>query len=419
MAVPPDPPATHRSETPRYHYEVTDHTELTSILERLAAGDIDTAEASRLIDALGPVSQPADAAWVDAEVVEADEAVGPPRDAGEPRPPFGSFLRETIRRAQASSSRPSAPQVDRLMVRGVGRRVRITGDESVATVSVEGPHVLRRNGNVIEVTSDGDIGPSFDGFSLIRPPHTVDDFRNLSLGKQLVVRVNPAIPVDAEVTGGSLKVAAVPVLGKVRVSAGAMRCADVTQVEDCLVQMGTATIAGTFARGRSRVRVESGNLTVRLAPDSDVTVRADAQLGGVSWPGERAYDEYVIGQGTARLDLAAVMGHVAIRQDLTPEEETAAATARAQAKAAADDARAKARLRRLTREQAMQAARAAGETVEAAVTKVAERVVRTAQATREKAATDEPGDGRGDVPDGATAPDDETVSETGAREETR
>ena len=331
--------------------------DLTAILERLATGEIDTAEAAALIDAL-PATPPAEG-----EAPDGQEVVHRPHaeqtDGRTGRPQFASFLRDTLRRGAADRQ---APQVERLVVRGVGRRVRVVGDASVATVSVEGPHVLRRVDRVVEVTSDGEIGPSFDGFSIIRPPRSVEDLRNLSLGKQLIVRVNPAIPVDAEVTGGSLTFRQVPVLGKVRLSAGSMRALGVTQVDDCLVQMGAATIAGAFTQGRSRLRVESGSLTLRLAPESSVSVRAEAQLGGVTWPGDQAYDEYVMGDGAARIDLAVVMGRAVIRQELTPEEADIAEAARQEARRVAETARAEARkARRAARAKAAAAAEGDGD----------------------------------------------------------
>ena len=76
------------------------------------------------------------------------------------------------------------------------------GDDSVATLVVEGRHVLRRNGTVMEVSSSGELGPSFQGFSLIRPPRSLEDFRDIGLGKELLVRVNPNLMVDVEVTTG-------------------------------------------------------------------------------------------------------------------------------------------------------------------------------------------------------------------------
>jgi len=333
--------------------------ELTAILERLAAGEIDTAQAARLIDQLPP----APPAPSDGEVADGGEVVHRPHteqtDERAGRAQFASFLREALHRGGADRQ---APQVERLVVRGVGRRVRVVADAAVATVSVEGPHVLRRVDRVVEVTSDGEIGPSFDGFSIIRPPRSVEDLRNLSLGKQLVVRVNPAIPVDAEVTGGSLAFRQVPVLGKVRLSAGSMRASGVTQVDDCLVQMGAATIAGAFTEGRSRLRVESGSLTLRLAPESSVAIRAEAQLGGVTWPGDQAYDEYIMGDGTARIDLAVVMGRAVIRQELTPEEADLAEAARQEARRVAEEARAEAKkTRRAARAKTAAERREAGD----------------------------------------------------------
>ena len=424
-----------------YHSAMPDRTELTNILERLAAGEIDTAQAAALIDALPPEETPTDTEppdILDGEVVEGGEVVQRPRpeadEAGRARSPLAGLLRDTLRRAAGGGPKVSAPQVERLMVRGVGRRVRIIGDPAVATVSVDGPHVLRRNGAVIEVTSDGDIGPSLDGFSIIRPPRSLEDFRNLSLGKQLVVRVNPAIVVDAEVTGGSLRLRGVPVVGKLRLSAGSMRCTDVTQIDDALVQMGSATVAGTFTQGRSRVRVESGALTVRLASASSVTVRAESQLGGVSWPGEQAYEEYVVGQGAARLDLAVVMGHAAIRLELTPEEEAVAEAARAEAKRVADEAKAEANRAkaeaRAARQAARAAAKAAREQAEAAAHEQAEAAAReqaeaaraagvsaheAAAAARERADAAVRDAGSGAAASEPTAPaDEDNLEDTGA-----
>ena len=84
--------------------------------------------------------------------------------------------------------------MERISVRAIGRRVRIVGETSVATLSADGPHVLRRNGSVLEVSSDGELGASLDGFSILRgATRSLDDFRSLGLGKELFLRVNPNI----------------------------------------------------------------------------------------------------------------------------------------------------------------------------------------------------------------------------------
>jgi len=206
--------------------------------------------------------------------------------------------------------------VDRISVHAVGRRVRIVGDRSVATASAEGPHVLRRNGSVLEVSSDGELGPSLDGFSILRPPRSLDELRALGLGKELLLRINPGILVDVEVTAGSLTCTDVPYLGKVRLTAGSADLSGVAEADDMLVQAGSATLKGSIASGRSRIRVESGQLTVELDERSNVTVRGDAQLGKITWPGNQTLDEVVLGNGSARLDVGVVMGWANIKAEL-------------------------------------------------------------------------------------------------------
>ena len=185
----------------------------------------------------------------------------------------------------------------------------------MATLSADGPHVLRRNGAVLEVSSDGEVGSSVDGFSILRAPRSLDDFRSLGLGKELFLRVNPNITVDVEVTAGSLNTERVPHLGKIRVTAGGAKLLDVQELNDVLVQAGQATIKGAIRTGRSRIRAESGSLNIELADDSNVTVKGDAQLGKVSWSGghDGLGDEVVMGNGSARLDIEVVMGYAQVR----------------------------------------------------------------------------------------------------------
>lgn len=280
--------------------------DLGPILEDLAAGRIDAAEAARRIDALknhsdDPEPRPSE---------PTNEELGNESDAG--RTEYSPHARDVFEPDEAASARrrPAGTKgVDRISVRAVGRRVRIIGDPSVATASAEGPHVLRRNGSVLEVSSDGEFGPSFDGFSILRPPRNFDDIRALGLGKELALRVNPAITLDVEVTAGQLVCTGVPFLGKVRLTAGAAELRGLSEINDALVQAGSATLAGAITSGRSRVRAESGQITIELDESSNVTVQGEAQLGKVTFGGiTSAGDQLVLGNGTARLDVAAVMG---------------------------------------------------------------------------------------------------------------
>jgi hypothetical protein len=326
---------------------------MTSILEELAAGRIDAAEAARRIDALkagdsatAPAADPAPAAApaeptpaepTNEELAAADPDSTDPWAAETDRPQHATHTSEsfsppprTEEPVSESLSEPvaepvSEPErakpvntsgVERISVRAVGRRVRIVGETSVATLSADGPHVLRRNGAVLEVSSDGELGASLDGFSILRgAPRSLDDIRSLGLGKELLLKVNPNIVVDVEVTAGSLNTERVPHLGKVRVTAGGAKLLDVGEINDALIQAGQATISGAITTGRNRVRAESGSLSITLADHSNVTVKGDAQLGKVSWSGGHsgAGDEVVMGNGSAKLDIEVVMGHAQVR----------------------------------------------------------------------------------------------------------
>ena len=266
-------------ENSAYHFRMSE-PDLTSILNDLAAGTIDAAEAARRIEAAKRA------------------ASGSPEPEPEPEPAGPTGVKGT----------------SRVSVRAVGRRVRIIADSSVATTAVEGEHVLRRSGDVLEITSDGDFAPTLGGLSMLRPPRSLDDLRGISLAKGLTVRVNPAIEVDAEVTAGSLTTESVPFLGRVRVTAGGAQLRGARRVTDALVQAGSAQVTGPINTGRSRVKVESGSLQIQLTRGANVTVRGEAQAGRVQWPGDGSLSELVVGNGTARLDVEAVMGLVSVSQ---------------------------------------------------------------------------------------------------------
>ena len=296
--------------------------DIKPILDELAAGRIDAAEAARRIDALKAsestsetTSEPtneqlsASAAESDAWAAVTDEPQQ--SDYSSAAPESETTADEPVRVKPVNTG-----GVERISVRAIGRRVRIIGETSVATLSADGPHVLRRNGSVLEVSSDGELGASLDGFSILRgATRSLDDFRSLGLGKELFLRVNPNVIVDVEVTAGSLNTERVPRLGKVRVTAGATKLLDVTEINDALIQAGQATIKGTITSGRSRIRAESGSLSITLGDDSDVTVTGESQLGKISWTGGHngAGDEVVMGNGSAKLEIEVVMAHALVR----------------------------------------------------------------------------------------------------------
>ena len=78
---------------------------------------------------------------------------------------------------------------------------------------------------------------------------------------------------------------------------------------------GPGSVEGPINTGRSRVKIESGALTLTLAKRASVTVRSATQLGRVVWAGDcGAPDEVVYGNGNARLDLEVVMGQATVKR---------------------------------------------------------------------------------------------------------
>ena len=304
--------------------------DMTSILEDLAAGRIDAAEAARRIDALkaSQLTEETTPSEPTNEQLAGGTADSDPWAAVTDQPD-GSYRsdapkEEAVDEEQARVKPINTGGVERISVRATlepkagpeHRRVRIIGETSVATLSADGPHVLRRNGSVLEVSSDGELGASLDGFSILRgATRSLDDFRSLGIGKELFLRVNPNVIVDVEVTAGSLNTERVPHLGKVRVTAGAAKLLDVNEINDVLVQAGQATIKGTITTGRNRIRAESGSLSITLTDDSNVTVTGEAQVGKISWAGGHngAGDEVVMGTGSAKLEIEVVMAHALVR----------------------------------------------------------------------------------------------------------
>lgn len=258
------------------------------ILNELAEGKITADEARRRIEELKEVAAAAE------EAVRMDAA--PEED-----PTTGD-----------AKVRPGG--LERVQIQATGRRVRIEGDSQVATLSVEGQHVLRRTGTVMEINATGEIGPRFEGFSLIRPPRTKEHLSDIALGKELVVKVNPKLLVDVEITTGGLKVSNLPHLGRVRVTGAGCSIEDAVEVRDLLSQAGGVTVEGPISQGRSKLRVESGTMTVVLKPGANVAVSGETKLGRINWPGESSeVDEYVVGNGSAQLKISVVMGMATLK----------------------------------------------------------------------------------------------------------
>jgi hypothetical protein len=243
--------------------------QIRSLLEDVAAGRIDPAEAARLLDNLRTEG-------------------APPQPEGEAGP-------------------PAVPDVTRLVVRGLSRSVHLIGDPTVTTVSVDGQHVVRREGGTLVISGEIDRFPGDEAFSLISSGR----WRELLPRHQsLTVRARPDLPVEVEVTAGSLTSEGLRALERVRVTAGSAKIKEATEPVDVLVQAGSVDLNLLATHGSSRLRCESGSVKLRLAKGSDVRVSTDVQLGKLTVhpPRFARGDEVQVGSGTATLTLEVVMG---------------------------------------------------------------------------------------------------------------
>lgn len=263
--------------------------DVREILEAVAEGRMDPAEAARLLD-------------------EARASETPPTGSTE-----GATT--TTGTTDRPASPPAVPDLQRVLVRATSRKVRLVGDPAVTTVDVEGEHHLRREGATLVVTAEGERFLPDDAFTLLSSGRWRDVTGRIGLGGDIRVRVRPDLPVDVEVIAGSLTSEGVRALERVRVTAGSAKLSGVEGPVDVLVQAGSAVVEGALKRGQSRVRAESGSVRVHLLPGSDVRIRTDVQLGKVVSDPPLRDGELTVGTAGADLDVEAVMGSAVIKAD--------------------------------------------------------------------------------------------------------
>jgi hypothetical protein len=304
------------------------------ILDRVAKGQLSSDEAATLLAAAPSTethhaaepehSEPSTAVW--AEVVDApgsvvdepiqDDVMPPVAETGPVSEPVQDPVPEPAETEHSTMPVPAG--VQRVIIRAIGRRVRLIGEPAINGVAVDGPHVIKRDGDTLAINSDGDMGVSIDGFSMLRN-RSVGDIKSHVNGfaKELSIRVNPSLQVEIEVTGGSVVAERLPGLTRVRVTAGTAKVSDVDGPIDLLVQAGSATLDAQLTKGRSRVRVESGAATVTLRRGSDVRVHTEAQLGRVTWTGavNGQSKDVEIGRGRGALDVEVLVGTAQIASD--------------------------------------------------------------------------------------------------------
>ena len=216
--------------------------------------------------------------------------------------------------------------VDRVRVSASARPVRIIGDPTVATVTVDGPHTVTADGSVLRI--EAGAGPA--AATAARGSYSYERKTGLSrwlaqagtVGVPLTVRMNPALFADAELLAGSLEIVGLAGPVAFSVTAGSLRLHDCSGVVNGVVRAGSAVLQVRPTAGSSSVRVESGSVDVGFLPGSDVRVNGKADLGEFKVRGGDgslklqkvdSLPEYVLGAGTASFDLHISMGSAKVR----------------------------------------------------------------------------------------------------------
>jgi len=248
-----------------------------------------------------------------------------PAPAGTPEQ-FGSGSQSSTVSHPGTPNATAAPvvAVGRVVIQASARPVRVVADRSVDTVSVEGPHRVRREADALLIDAGpAAAGPSAGGYAFERKSGFSRWLGQASsLGVPIRVRINPDLALHVELAAGALDVAGLHGPLSFSVAAGTIKVQDCSGPLTGVIRAGSAKFDVRPVAGAHSVRVESGSVDLRLQPGSDVRVRARVELGEVKVKsadgrtdslGGEAASETVVGLGTATFELDVVMGSAKVR----------------------------------------------------------------------------------------------------------
>jgi hypothetical protein len=310
--------------------------ELRTLLAGVAEGRVTPEEATRRLELMDQGVPPAQAAETATETGTDSAGPGPagqtatgdasrataPGDAAQPggQPSAGP----TSSRDASPVPGPSDGPVERVRVVASARPVRVVADPTVDTLTVEGPHNVRREGSSVRVEAPVGADPQASGDYRYERRTGLSRWisQASSVGVPMTVRMNPDLELEVDVMAGSLDVTGLRGPLSFTVTAGSLRAVDCAGPLRGTVRAGSAKLDLRPVAGASSIRVESGSVTLQLQHGSDVRVRARAELGEVKVldhhgtsakvvQGDGSY-EVVVGSGTASIDLEAVMGSLKV-----------------------------------------------------------------------------------------------------------
>lgn len=221
----------------------------------------------------------------------------------------------------ADDATPAAPiePVRRLVIRGGALRLIVVGDPEVAEAVADGPHRTERDGDALVISSNVTEG----GYSTEPPRSAFMSWLSQVMdrvGATLTIRVNPELPLQVLMVGGSLDITGIRAAVSVGVEAGSARLAEGAGPVNLEVTSGSARVDWTFT-GESAVRADMGSAFVLVRADSDVAVTAEATLGqglvkahdGIrTSKSDQSTSPVIVGAGAGTLHAVARMGSVQV-----------------------------------------------------------------------------------------------------------
>jgi hypothetical protein len=294
-------------------------TDLRALLTEVAEGRLAPARAAEMLDELPGGSAgshgPADPAGRTAAAADPESS-----DNADAARRAGTAGAAASADSRSTSARPSVQGVERVRVTASARPVRIIGDPTVATATVDGPHTVTVEAGMLRVEAGSPASAAGQSGSYAYERKTgLSRWLSQagSVGVPLTVRMNPVLAADAEVLAGSLELVGLTGPVTFSVTAGSVRLRDCSGVANGVVRAGSAQLEVRPTAGAWSVRVESGSVDLRLLPGSDVRVNGQADLGEFKVRGADGslklhktdrLPEYVLGAGTATFDVHVAMG---------------------------------------------------------------------------------------------------------------
>jgi hypothetical protein len=283
--------------------------DMESVLKRVASGELTPEEALELLDQ---------------QSGKADEPIQPSQNnAAEPAPVTGATSSEPI---FGTPGTPMTPRtaiplpagLQRLKVNSSYRSLEIVGDPEVAQALVTGEHSVQLQDGVMVVTTPGpwDSDNEAPLFSFSALPRTLNWIRSWR-DRRVRIRVNPAIPLELDLTGVELNLSGMTGVLTARINASAAKLDHIKGAID--LQTFSASLKGSVViLGNSQLVSESSSVRLTLAAGSDVRVEATSRMGRLNLPDDAGVprdgetSRFSVGSGENLLTVDSVMSSVSI-----------------------------------------------------------------------------------------------------------